>query len=183
MDVLDSLLPESRKKAVLTASQLGISGIVPSTSHVSKPSGRGKNVEINFSDDRLKASVVTRGPSTLEVINSIRSPSPDFDFDFDGMDDLIRAAPDSALDADNFSMAVDLTVDDVEEVPSTPDVPQVSQKRFHDSPGPAPTAKRMRRISDRQSDSGRRRFGPVRSDSVREVGASSTDIVLCCFLT
>jgi hypothetical protein len=40
------------------------------------------------------------------------------------MDDLIRAAPDSALDADNFDMAVDLTVDDVEEVPSPPDVPK-----------------------------------------------------------
>jgi len=140
-------------------------------------------VEINFSDDSLKASAVTRGPSTLEVIDSIRSPSPDFDFEFDGMDDLIRAAPDSALDADNFSMAVDLIADDVEEVPSPPDGPQVSQKRSRDSPGPVPTAKRMRRISDWQSDTDRRRFGHVRSDSVREVGASPTDIILGCFLT
>lgn len=115
--------------------------------------------------------MVTRGPSTLEVIDSIRSPSPDYDFDFGDIDDLIRAAPDSALDADKFSMAVDLTADEVEEVPSPPDVPQASQKRLRDSPGPIPTAKRMRRIGDWQSDTDGRRFGPVRSDSVQEVSA------------
>ena len=125
-------------------------------------------MEFKFSDDNQIGSAVTRGPSVLEVIDNIRSPSPDFDFE--GMDDLIRAAPDSILDADNYSTAVDLTVDDVEEVPSAPDVSQVSQKRLRDSSGPAPTAKRMRRISDWQSDTGRRMFGPVRSDSAREVG-------------
>ena len=127
--------------------------------------------------------MVTRGPSTLEVIDNIRSPSPDYDFDFGDMDDLIRAAPDSALDADKFSMAVDLTVDDVEEGPSYPDIPRASQKRLRDSPGHIPTAKRMKRISDWQGDTNRRRFGPVRSDSVREVGAPSANIILARFLT
>ena len=183
MNVLDTLFAESRKKTVLTASQLGASGTVPSTSRVFRPPGRGKNVEIKFSDDGQEGSAVVRGPSILEVIDNIRSPSPDFDFGFDDMDDLIRAAPDSALDAGNFSAAVDLIVDDVEEVPSPPDVPQASRKHLRDSPGPVPTAKRMRRISDWQSDTDRRRFGPVRSDSVREVGAPSTDIMLGCFLT
>jgi len=110
-----------------------------------------------------------RGPSTLEIIDNIRSPSPDFDFD--DMDDLIRAAPDSALDADKFTMAMDLTVDDLEEVSSPPDVPRTSRKRLGDSPpGPDPAAKRMRRISDWQGGIDRRRLGPVRSDSVQEVG-------------
>ena len=176
LNALDTLFPESRKKTVLTASQLGASGNIPSASRVFKPQGRGKNMEIKFSDDSLKGSAVMRGPSTLEVINNIRSPSPDFDFDFDDMDDLIRAAPGSALDPDNFPPAVDLTVDDVE-------VPKTSQKRLRDSPpGPVPAAKRMRRISDWQSDTDQRRSRPVRSDSVREVGAP-TDIALECFLT
>lgn len=97
------------------------------------------------------------------------------------MDDLIRAAPDSALDADTFAVTEDLTVDDVEEVSSPPDVPQASRKRLRDSlPGPDPTAKRMRRISDWQGDIDRR---SVRPDSVQEVGAFPTNIALGWFLT
>ena len=93
------------------------------------------------------------------------------------MDDLIRAAPDSALDADTYAVAEDLAVDDVEEVSSPPDAPQASRKHLRLSPpGPEPTAKRMRRISDWQGDISQRRFRPVRSDSVQEVGVSSADI-------
>ena len=163
------MFPETRKKTVLSASQLGASGAVSSGSRVFKPPGRGKPTQIKFSDDNTKGSTVARGPSTLEILDNIRSPSPDFDFD--DMDDLIRAAPDSALDADKFHATADFTVDDVEEVSSPPDVPQVSRKRLRESPpGPDPTAKRMRRINDWQGDDGRRRFLPVRSDSAREVG-------------
>ena len=173
LNVLDTLFPEPRKKTVLTTSQLGAPGTVASGSRVFKPPGRGKNAEIKFSDDNIKGSAVTRGPSTLEIIDNIRSPSPDFDFD--DMDDLIRAAPDSVLDADMFDAAVDLTANDVKVV-SFPDVPQVSRKRLRDSPpGPNPTAKRMRKISNWQGDIDRRRFRPTRSDSVQEVG-TPTDI-------
>jgi len=181
LNVLDTLFPEPRKKTVLTTSQLGASGAVASSSRVFKPPGRGKNVEIKFSDDNIKGSSVTRGPSTLEIIDNIRSPSPDFGFD--DMDDLIRAVPDSFLDVDMFDAAVDLTVDDVEAVSFPPGVPQVSRKRLRDSPsGPDPTTKRMRKISDWQGDVDRRRFGPMRSDSVQEVG-TPMDIVFGCFLT
>lgn len=109
-------------------------------------------------------------------MDGIRSPSPDFDFD--DIDDLIRAAPNSALDADQFAVAQDLIIDDVEEVPSPPDIPHASRKRLRDSPpGPDPATKRMRRISDWQSDIDQRRFRPVRSDSVQEVGASTETIL------
>ena len=175
LNVLDTLFPEPRKRAVLTTSQLRAPG-ASSNSRVFKPPSRGKNTEIKFSDDNAKGSAVTRGPSTLEIIDNIRSPSPDFGFD--DMDDLIRAAPDSALDADMFVTTVDSTVGDVEEVSSPLDVPQVTRKRLRDPPpGPDPAAKRMRRISDWQSDIGRRRFTPVRSDSVQEVGAP---LILFC---
>lgn len=143
-----------------------------SSSRVFKPPGRGKNTEIKFSDDNVKGPAVTCGPSALDIIDNIRSPSPDFDFD--DMDDLIRAVPNSALDADNFAAVVDLTVDDMEEVSSPPDIPQASRKRLHNpSPGPNPTAKRMRRISDWQDSGDRHKLRPVRSDSVQEVGAPS----------
>ena len=173
LNALDTLFPETRKKAVLNTSQRGASGAV-STSCVFKPPGRGKQAEIKFSDDNVNGSAARRGPSTLETIDSIRSPSPDFDFD--DMDDLIRAAPDSALDADNFDTAVDLILDGVEEVPSPPDVPQSTRKRLRDSPpGPDPAVKRMKKNSDWQGNTNRSRFRPVRSDSVQEVGASSTE--------
>lgn len=180
--MLDTLFPEPRKKTVLTTSQLRPSGVVSSGSRVFKQSGRDKNTEIKFSDDNTKGSSVTCGPSTLEIINNIRSPSPDFGFD--DMDDLIRAAPNSALDADKFVAAVDLTVDDAEEVLSPPHVPRVSRKRLPDSPpGSHPAAKRMKKISDWQGDIDRQRFGFVRSDSVQEVGHPLTDISLGHFLT
>lgn len=170
LNVLDTLSPEPRKKTVIPASQSKALGAA-SSSRVFKPPGRGKNMEIKFSDDNVKGSTVTRGPSTLEIINNIRSPS---DFDSDDMDDLIRAVPDSALDADKFTATMDLTAD-VEEVSSPPDILQTTRKRLRDPPpGPDPTAKRMRRISDWQSDIGQRRFVPVRSDSVQEVGVPST---------
>lgn len=176
LNALDTLFPETRKKTILATSQLGPSGIA-STSRVFKPPGRDTNAEIKFSYDNIEGSAVTCGPSALEAIDNIRSPSPDFDFD--DMDDLIRAAPDSFLDANNFDAAVDSTLDDAEEVSSPPDVPRSSRKRLRDSPpGPDPTAKRMRKVSDWQGDVDRRRFRPVRSDSVQEVGACSTDIVL-----
>ena len=184
LNALDTLLPESRKKTVVTTSQLRASGVVSSSSRVFKPPGRGKKMEIKFSDDNLKGLASARGPSTLEIINNIHSPSPDFDFGFDDVDDLIRAVPDSALDADKFSAAVDLTMDDVEEVPSPPDIPKISRKRLGDQlPGPDPTVKRMRRVTGWESDIDRRRFKPARSDSVQEVGASSMDITLGRFLT
>jgi hypothetical protein len=180
LNALDTLFPEPRKKTVLTSSQLGASGAA-STSRVFKPPGRDGKAGIKFSDDDIKGSATTYVPSTLKIIDNIRSPSPYFDSD--DMDDLIRAAPNSALDVDTFATAGDLTVDDVEEVSSPPDVLRAFRKRLHDSPpGPDPTAKRMRRISDWQGDIDRRRFRPVRSDSVQEVG-SSTDIVLGRFLT
>ena len=181
LNALDTLSPETRKKTVLTTSQSGASGAA-STSRVFKPPGRGKKPEIKFSDDDIKGPAVTHVPSTLEIIDNIRSPSTDFGSE--GMDALIRAAPDSAVDVDAFAAAEDLTLGDVEEVSSPPDVPQAPRKRFRDSPpGPDPTAKRMRRISDWRGDVDRRGFRPVRSDSVQEVGASSTDIVLGWFLT
>ena len=176
LNALDTLFPETRKKTALTASGLGAPSAVP-TSHGLKPPGQGKKVEIKFSDDNIKGSAPTHGPSTLEVINNIRSPSPDFGSD--DMDDLIRAAPDSALDADKFNVVVDL-----EEVSSPPDVPQASRKRLRDlATGPDPTVKRMKRISDWQGDIERRRFKPAGSSSVQEVGVPSTDVVLRCLLT
>lgn len=102
------------------------------------------------------------------------------------MDDLIRAAPDSALDADNFDAAADLTVGDAEEVSSPSDFPRVSRKRLRGSPhGPCsgPSAKRMKRISDWEGDIDRRRFRPIRSASVQEVGTFSADALPQCFLT
>ena len=180
LNVLDTLFPETRKKTVLTTSQLGAPGAA-STSRVFKPPNRGNKAEIEFSDD-IKGSAVAHVPSTLEIIDNIRSPSPDFGSD--DMDDLIRAAPDSALDADAFVTAEDFAVDDMEEVSSPPDVPQASRKRLRVSPpGSDPTAKRMRRISDWQGGIDRRRLRPVRSDSVQEVGVSSTDIILGLFMT
>jgi hypothetical protein len=134
-------------------------------------------MELEFSDDNIKGSVAARGPSILEVIDNIRSPSPDFGSD--DMDDLIRAMPDSVLDADNYDTAMDLTVGDVEEVSSPSDAPQASRKRLYDSPPvPEQSAKRVRKASDWEGDIGRRRFRPVRSDSVQEVGALPTNIVL-----
>ena len=181
LNALDTLFPENRKKTALTASGLGAPSAVP-TSHGLKPPGRGKKVEIKFSDDNIKGSAPTHGPSILEVINRIRSPSPDFGSD--DMDDLIRAAPDSALDADMYNVALDLAVGDGEGVSSPPDVPQASRKRLRDlATGPDPTAKRMKRISDWQGDVERRTFKPARSGSVQEVGAPSTDVVLRCLLT
>ena len=157
---------------------MGVS-VAASTSRVSKPPSRGKKAEIKFSDDDTKGSFITHAPSTLEIIDNIRSPSPDFDCD--SMDDLIRAAPDSALDADTYAVAGNLAVDDMEEISSPPDVPQTSRKHSRLSPpGPEPTTKRMRRISDWQGDISQRRFGPVRSDSVQEVGVSSADIDWDC---
>lgn len=180
LNALDTLFPETHKKTVLATSQLGASS-ADSTLRAFKPPGRGGKTELRFSDDDNRGSVITRGPSTLEMINNIRSPSPDFDFD--DMDDLIRAAPASALDADTFAIAGELIVDDAEEV-SHPDVPQASRKRSRDSPpGHALAAKRTKRFRDWQGDTRRRGFGPARSDSVQEVGASSTDAILGWFLT
>lgn len=122
------------------------------------------------------------GPSTLEIMNSIRSPSPDFGTG--NIDDLIRTAPDSALDANMFGVAVDLTVGDTEEVSSPPDVLKASWKRLRDSaPGPSPTAKRMKNISDRQDDIEPRGSRPMRPHSVQEVGYSSMGAVPGRFLT
>ena len=167
LDTLDTLFPETGKKTSHTTSR----------SRVPKPPGRGKPMKLKFSDDNMKEPLTTLGPSILEVIDSIRSPSPDFGSD--DMDDLIRAMPDSALDVNNYGAAVGLTVDDVEEISSPPDAPQVSRKRSYGSP-PAPErpSKRMRNISDWEGDIGRRRFRPVRSDSVQDVGTLPTDIVL-----
>lgn len=162
LNALDALIPETRKKTVLTTSR----------SRVFKPPGRGEPGEIKFSDDDIKESAVGRGPSILEVIDNIRSPSPDFGSD--DMDDLIRAAPDSALDVDNFGVSTGLTPDNVEQISSPSDAPRTSLKRFYDpSPGPDRSAKRIRRVSDWEGDTGRSRFRPVRSDSVQEVGALS----------
>lgn len=159
--------PETREEIVLTTT---------SGSRVSKPPGRGKPTEIKFSDDDIKESAVTHGPSILEVIDSIRSPSPDFGSD--DMDDLIRAAPDSALDANNFDTALDLVVDDVEEASSPSDGPRASRKRLYDShPGPDQSSKRARN-DDWEGEIGRHRFRPVRSDSVQEVSALQMETVL-----
>jgi len=174
LNALDTLFPEARKKTTLTTPQLGASGAA-STSRVFKPPGRGKKAEIKFSDDNIKGSFVTHAPSTLEIIDNIRSPSPDFGSD--SMDDLIRAVPDSALDADTYATTEDPAVDDVKEVSSPLDVSQASQKRLRLSPpGPQPAAKRMRRISNWRGDINRNRFRPVRSDSVQEVGVSTVDV-------
>ena len=168
MNAPDTLFPEARKKTVLATS---------SRSRIFKPPGRGKLVEVKFSDDSIKEAAVTRGPSILEVIDGIRSPSPDFGSD--DIDDLIRAAPDFALDADNFDTSVGLTVDNVEEVSSPSDASRVSRKRLYDSPlDPDRSAKRLRRASGWEGNIDRRRFRPIRSDSVQEVGALPMDIVL-----
>lgn len=181
LNALDTLFPETRKKTVLTTSQLDASG-VDSTRRIFKPPGRGTKTELRFSDDEIKESATARGPSTLEMINNIRSPSPDFDFD--DMDDLIRAAPASALDADTFAIARGSTAHDAEVVSSPPDFPHASRKRSRNSPpGYDSTAKRTKTISDWQGDIGRRRHRPTGSDSVQEVGAFSMDAVLGRFLT
>ena len=134
-------------------------------------------MELKFSDDNIKEPAAAPGPSILEVIDNIRSPSPDFGSD--DMDDLIRTMPDSALDVNNYGTAAGLTVDDVEQVSSPPNTPRVSRKRSYDSPSvPEQSTKRMRRTGDREGDIGRRRFRPVRSDSVQEVGALPADFVL-----
>jgi hypothetical protein len=177
LNVLDTLLPETRKNTVLTASHPGTSGVSSSLSRVFKSPGRGKITEVKFSDDNIKQPTVTRGPSTLKIIDSIRSPSPDFGSD--DMDDLIRAAPSSALDADNFTVAVDLTIDDAEDISSPSDVPRASRKRLRDPlPPPDRSFKRMRRVSDWEGDFHQHRFGPVRPESVQEVGSSPTVIAL-----
>lgn len=183
LDALDTLFPKTREKTVLTTSQSGTSGTGSPLLRVFNPPGRGRRTaEIEFSDDNTKESVATRGPSTLEIIDNIRSPSPDFGFD--DMDDLIRAAPDSALDADKFAGAIDLVVDDAEDVSSPFDAPQAPPKHSRDlSPSPDPPAKRMKRVSDWEEDIHRRRFQPVRSESVQEVGASLADIAPGCLLT
>ena len=158
---------------------MGASG-ADSTRRVFKPPGRRGKTELKFSDDDIKGSAVTRGPSALEVINNIRSPSPDFDFD--DMDDLIRAAPASALDADMFAIAGESVVDNAEEVSRPPEVAQASRKRSRNSPpGYDLAAKRTKTIGGWQGDTDRRRFRPARS--VQEVGASSTDAILGWFLT
>ena len=177
LNFLDTLLPETHKKTVLTTSQPDTSGTTSSLSRIFKPPGRGKITEVKFSDDNIKGSVVTCGPSTLEILDSIRSPSSDFGSD--DMDDLIRAAPSSALDADKVSMAVGLAIDDAEEVSSPSDALRASRKRLRDSP-PAPdqSSKRMRRISDWEDDFHRRRFRPKRSEPAQEVSSSPMDIAL-----
>lgn len=171
VNALDSLLPEAGVKPALATSR----------PHVLKPPPRGKLMEFKFSDDNIKEPATASGPSILEVIDGIRSPSPDFGSD--DMDDLIRAAPDSALDADNFDTVAGLAVNYVEEVSSPSGYPRASRKRLHDSPpGPDRSAKRMRGVSDWGGDTSRRRFRPTRSDSVQEVGALPIDIVLGHFI-
>lgn len=138
-------------------------------------------MEIKFSDNNPEESAAAPGPSILEVIDSIRSPSPDFGSD--DMDDLIRSVPDSALDADNFDTDVGLTVDDVEEVSSPSDAPRASRKRLCDlPPSPDQSAKRLRKVSDWEGGIYRRRLGPMRSDSVQEVGTLPMDTVLGLFI-
>lgn len=170
----DALFPETHKKSVLTTSRLGASDAV-STLRSFKSCSQGTKVEIGFFSDSLKESAIVRGPPTFKIINTTRSPSPDFSID--NIDDLICAAPDFCLDADSFGAAVGSTAGDIEEVSPPPEIPQISRKHLRDlAPGLDPMAKQTKNTSNQQGSVEQHRFKPARPDSV-QVGSPSTSTV------